>query len=207
MTTRHRAAMVAAALMAATGLAQAQSTQDHQAHHPAADNAPSAQTPPAPQSAMPARPSGSPGMMMGGDPSAMMQRMHGMMPPGGMMGPGGMRRLQHIEGVLAYVRAELHITDAQAPQWNAFADAMRGNAALLRQAMARSASQADASAPPPPAPEQMERRIAFMSTRLEAMRSVLPAAKSLYAALTDEQKKTADAMMAEHVMMMRRGMP
>lgn len=213
MMTKYHVALLAAALMAATGVARAQSTQDHQAHHPAADNAPSAKAPSstAPPSAMPARPGGmpgGPGTTMGGDMAAMMQRMHGTMPPGGMMGmgPGGMHGLQHIEGVLAYVRTELHISDAQAPRWNAFADAVRSSAASLRQAMAQSTSQANPAPGPVPAPEQMERRIALLSMRLEAMRAVLPPAKALYAVLTEEQAKAADDMMAEHFMMMRRGM-
>ncbi len=44
-----------------------------------------------------------------------------------MMGPGMMmcRMGEHVEGRLAYLKAELKITDAQTPQWNAFADAYR----------------------------------------------------------------------------------
>jgi hypothetical protein len=35
-----------------------------------------------------------------------------------MVGQAVMRPLEHIDGQLAYYRAELHVTDAQQPQWN-----------------------------------------------------------------------------------------
>ena len=40
-----------------------------------------------------------------------------------MMGMG-----DHIEGRIAFLKAELKITDAQLPQWNTFADALRSDA-------------------------------------------------------------------------------
>ena len=152
---------------------------------------------------MPMRPDGGPGMMMSGDMSQMMGMMQmmrmmqgGRMPMG--MGPTG---LQHIEGQIAYYKAELKITDAQAPQWNAFADALRGSAKRLQEAVAKSMQPNEALT----APEQMERRIAMLSAQLDAMQPVLAAAKPLYAALSDDQKKIADELMAEHFMSMRGG--
>jgi hypothetical protein len=49
----------------------------------------------------------------------------------GMMGMMGMA--DHVEGRIAYLKAELKITEAQMPQWNAFADALRSNAASMRR--------------------------------------------------------------------------
>jgi hypothetical protein len=51
----------------------------------------------------------------------------------------------------------------------------------------------------------MERRMAMLSAQLDAMQPVLAAAKPLYAALSDDQKKIADELMAEHFMSMRGG--
>jgi hypothetical protein len=48
--------------------------------------------------------------------------------PPPMAGCVGMQPGQHIEGRLAFLKTELKITDAQAPQWNAYADALRANA-------------------------------------------------------------------------------
>ncbi|MBW8269485.1 Spy/CpxP family protein refolding chaperone [Caldovatus aquaticus] len=134
------------------------------------------------------------GRMMTGAPRG------GAMGPGMMMDPDGMRPFERIEGRLAYYRAELGITEAQMPQWNAFADAMRAAAARLRQAYAQ-AMQAAAQAGT--APEQIERWIALLSARLEAIRSVADAARSLYATLSEQQKRTADALMAEHFRALR----
>ena len=151
------------------------------------------------------RPDGGPGMMMGGDMSEMMGMMQmmrmmqgGTMPMG--MGPAG-RPLQHIEGQIAYYKAELKITDAQAPQWNAFADALRNSAKRLQEAVAKNMQPNEALT----APEQMERRIAMLSAQLDAMQPVLTVAKPLYAALSDDQKKIADELMAEHFLAMRGG--
>jgi LTXXQ motif family protein len=40
----------------------------------------------------------------------------------------------HLEGRIAFLRAELGITEAQASQWEAFAQAMRDSASKLKQA-------------------------------------------------------------------------
>jgi cell pole-organizing protein PopZ len=139
---------------------------------------------------------GAPGMM-GGDMQRMMQTMHQR-----MAAQGAMRPLQRIEGQLAYFRTELRITEAQAAQWNAFADAARAAADRLRQAMAQQNTQTPGQAPT--APALLERRIASLSLQLETTRTVAAAAGPLYAALSDEQKRTADEFMAEHLRDMRR---
>jgi hypothetical protein len=144
--------------------------------------------------------------MMGGDMAqmmTMMQMMQGgaMMPMG--MGPRGGEPFRHIEGQIAFYKAELKITDAQANEWNAFADTLRTNADHLRQAMMKARETQGAVT----APEQMERRIAMLTELHDAMQTMLAAAKPLYAALSEEQKKVADELMAEHLMTMRaRGM-
>jgi len=116
----------------------------------------------------------------------------GMMAPG-MMAPGGPA---HIEGQIAFFKAELAITEAETPQWNAFADVLREQAKKMRQTQPQQAAAATA-------PELIERRIAMLTTRTEAMQAVLGGLKPLYAVLTDEQKKTADTLMAEHLISMR----
>ena len=66
-----------------------------------------------------------------------MSAMHsmGMMQMMGMMGRGtdGMATIDRIEGRIAFLRAELKITDAQADAWNGFADALRTNARKLAE--------------------------------------------------------------------------
>ena len=182
-----RITLSAIVLATSVAVAQAQTApdQDHAAHHPPGQAAEQAQRPPA----------------MGGDMAQMrdmMQMMRGGMMPMGM-GMAGGRPFQHIEGQIAFYKTELKITDAQEPLWNAFADALRGNAARLQQAAAKAREAKEAVA----VPEQMDRRIAMLTVLLDAMQSMEAAAKPLYAALSDDQKKVADELMAEHMMAMR----
>jgi hypothetical protein len=207
MSTRHRITIGGTALVlamaiagAAPGKAAVQGGDDHAAHHLAGDQTAQAAPQPAPAAPPPA-----------------MARPGGMMMQGGMGGPGGgmpgmaaMRRgamvpFHRIEGRLAFVRAELGITDAQVPAWDAFAHAARTQAGRLRDAVASAMQGADQ---PVRAPQFADRRIALLSAQLEAMRAVSAALGPLYAALSDEQKRAADELMGEHVggMGMRRGM-
>jgi hypothetical protein len=177
-TTTTRLVLAAIALAASVTLASAQTTQDHDAHHSADQGATQVQPPGqrpmgrGPAQAMPMKPNATPGgqgMMMGAD-MAQMQMMammrDGMMPMG--MGPAGARPFQHIEGQIAFYKAELKITDAQAPQWTAFADALRSNAARLQESIAQASEAKGVVA----APEQMERRIAILGAQLEMMKGL-----------------------------------
>jgi hypothetical protein len=198
--------LAAAALAAGIAIASAQTAPGQDPHHPGTDGGGTAQTkPPGPVSpqrteargpmqpgAMPMQPGGQ-GMMMGGDKAQMMTMMHG----------GGGGAFGHIEGQIAFYKAELKITDVQTAQWNAFADALRTNADHLRQAMMKAREAQGAVT----ALEQMERRIAMLTEMHDAMQAMLVGAKPLYATLSDDQKKVADELMAEHMMTMRaRGM-
>ena len=222
MSTRHRMTIGGTALilglsMAAATVAQSavQGSDDHAAHHPEGARTAQATPQPVPVAPAPTAPvapgMGRPGgMMMPGGTGPMMPMMQGRMggPMGdGMPGMGGMRQgammpFHRIEGWLAFLRAELRITDAQAPQWNAYADAMRARAQGLRDTMARTMQSADQ---PATAPQIMERRSALLSAQGEAMRAVSGTLGALYAALSDEQKRTADELIGGHIRGM--GMP
>ncbi|MCB4821428.1 Spy/CpxP family protein refolding chaperone [Roseicella aerolata] len=213
-----RGAFALALALGFAGPAAAQQAQDadHAAHHPEGQQVAQQPAPPAPPPAAPApaRP-GTPGMGMPGMGMPAPGGMPGMGMPGmGMQGEmgqmmqmmqrmmamrGGMQPFRRIEGQIAYLRTELRITDAQAPQWNAFADAVRTAAGQLRQAHA----QPGQAGQTPTAPEQLERRAAMLATELEATRAVAAAAGSLYAVLSEEQRRTADELMAEHLRGMR----
>jgi LTXXQ motif family protein len=198
MLSISRITLSAIVLATSVAAAQAQTApdQDHAAHHPQGQVTEQARPP-----VMPMGQAGNGSAMMGGDMAqmrAMMQMMRGGMMPMGM-GMAGGRPFQHIEGQIAFYKTELKITDAQEPLWNAFADALRANASHLQQAMAKATEAKGVVA----VPEQMERRIAMLTVLLDAMQSMQTAAKPLYAALSDDQKKVADELMAEHMMAMR----
>ncbi|MBP2311821.1 Spy/CpxP family protein refolding chaperone [Azospirillum soli] len=159
--------------------------------------------------------SGQPDMMMTMDQMrSMMGSMMGQQDgQSGMMGPGMMSMMrpmmmgqqgamglpfEHVEGRIAFLKAELKITDAQAPQWNAFADTLRANA-KAHQAMHEQMTKGGL---PSAWPDRLTLQQKALSTRLEALKALETAAKPLYAVLTDEQKTLADRLLTGPMGMM-----
>ena len=110
--------------------------------------------------------------------------------------PGAMAR--YVEGRLAFLKTELKITDAQLPLWNAVADAMRANAKNMGD-MAGGMMGGSQTAT---LPDKLAMREKMMTTHLEALRKFKAAVDPLYAALSDEQKKTADELLIGPMEMM-----
>jgi hypothetical protein len=104
---------------------------------------------------------------------------------------------RHIEGRLAYLRTELKITDAQAPLWDKVAAALRDRATKMDAAIA-AFRQARSDDTRPDLLGQMEGRIRSGEARIESDRAFLAAFRPLYAALSDDQKKTAEELFARH---------
>ena len=125
-------------------------------------------------------------MGSGGMPMMGMMRMMGR---DGMSMMGAMAR--HVEGRLAFLKTELKITDAQLPLWNAVADAMRANA----KSMGDMAGGMMGGSETATLPDKLAMREKMMTAHLEALRKFKAAADPLYAALSDEQKKTADELL------------
>ena len=135
--------------------------------------------------------------MMGGMPMMNMMGMMQMM--GGGDGPG-MAMIDHVEGRIAFLRTELKITDAQQTAWNAFAAALRTNAQSLGTArrammgqMGRGQQQAQTLV------QRLDAQERWLAARLEGTRSLKTAFTGLYAALSEDQKKTADELLAPHM--------
>ena len=140
---------------------------------------------------------------MSGMPMGPMQGASAGMPMGMMqmmMGQHGMAG--HIEGRIAFIKTELKITDAQQPLWDAVADAMRANAKDTT-AMPNCMSMMQS---PGTLPEKLAACEKAMSAQLEALRKLKTAVEPLYAALSDDQKKTADQLMFGPMGMMSMGM-
>jgi len=125
--------------------------------------------------------------------------MQGCEPGMGMMCMmGEMSRMKHSNGMahhaeqrLAKLKADLKTTDAQLPQWNAFADAIRATAKAMHDhhsTMMPSMGKATL-------PEQIAMHETMLSQHLDGMRNIKGPAAVLYATLTDAQKKIADQMM------------
>lgn len=177
---------IAALLIAVPALAQA--PRDDRMHH--SDSAAEAAMPGHSASGgMAGSDASAAGMMGRGDmmgDMAGMRRMMGMMD---MMGEGMGAGAHHLEGRLAFLKAELKITDAQIPQWNAFADTERANAQAMRE-MHRQFRPSEGAAKT--LPERLALEEKGLAAHLDGFRKTARALENLYNALTPDQKKTAD---------------
>jgi hypothetical protein len=197
-------ALAAAVVLATSGsISRAQSPVDHEKHHPDQKEAPTASQP-TPSRAQPGI-GPAPGMhgMMGGSMKNIMggrTPMMDMMPMLGMMRPSdgdmGMATIDRVEGRIAFLRAELRITDAQNDAWNAFADALRANARNLSEV--RSSIMATQQG----LVERLALLEGWLAARLEGTRAIKSGLTALASTLSDDQKKTADDLLAPHMGMM-----
>ena len=182
----------------------AQSAADHEAHHPDQKGAPTAAqaSPPAGQPGMMGQGMmGGTGMMGGNMPMVNMMRMMGQsVAEMGCGGMSGMATIDRVEGRIAFLRTELKITDAQNAAWNAFADALRANAKSLGEV--RASMMPQAGAPQQSLIDRVALQEKWLAARLEGTRAIKSALTNLVGTLSDEQKKTADELLAPHMGMM-----
>lgn len=104
---------------------------------------------------------------------------------------------RHTEGRLAYLKAELKITQDQEPVWQKFADVIKANdqaRAEMRQSR-RQAWKESGNGQPPAATDRIDRQLQAMEQRMEMFRNRADAVKTLYAQLTPEQQNLADRML------------
>lgn len=106
-----------------------------------------------------------------------------------MFGPGTMD--QYVEGRIAFLKVELGITQAQEPQWSAFAEALRVNArtmADLQQRMAQPSA-------PTTLPQRLQAHRQMLTVNVEALQRVEATVGPLYGAMSDQQRQTADRLL------------
>jgi periplasmic protein CpxP/Spy len=101
----------------------------------------------------------------------------------------------HIEGRLAFLRTELKITDAQLPQWNAFAAVMRQNDEARQERFRQRRAAGDK---PMNAVERLEARERFSETQADNLKRTLAAFRPLYDVLSADQKQVADELFGRH---------
>jgi hypothetical protein len=119
-----------------------------------------------------------------------------MMRGGGHMGMMMMGMADHAEGRIAFLKTELKVTDAQLPQWNAFAEALRANARRMggmHETMMQGGMMNQGNAPMS-APDRLDRMERAMTAMLEGLKEMKATLTPLYAVLTEEQKKVADQL-------------
>jgi hypothetical protein len=151
------------------------------------------------------------GGMMGGMGGGMSGGMSGMSHGGGSGGPvggqvgghgGGMAGMmqhmmcgftEHLEGRLAYLKAELKLTDVQGSAWNAFADGWRAAAQKASAKCAATDERTDHSKPA--VLHKLQMMESHMADHLEIVRAQKAAIEPFFSALSDEQKKIASETM------------
>jgi len=108
----------------------------------------------------------------------------------GMMGKGMMHSRPMMEAHLAYIKADLEITDSQMDAWNAYADAVRARHAAMVGMHADMMKAKSGTAV-----DRLDARIKATETKLESLKAMKPATEGLYNVLTDDQKKKADTLL------------
>lgn len=113
----------------------------------------------------------------------------------GQQAPQRQMRPSRIEGRIAFLRAELKITNAQAAQFDAVANAMRENDREMRAAFEARQQQRGQQVSLPDRLDQRQKRAEAMAAATGRLKA---AWGPLYASLSDDQKKTADELFAPH---------
>lgn len=126
--------------------------------------------------------------MVSRDTSQLMSMMRNMMD---MMSADNGMMSSDAAGRIAALKVDLMITDAQAPLWNRFADALRNNATSVN-GLYQQMMQPDFSSALPARLAQQETQL---STHLAAVKSLEAALNPLYASFSAEQKKRADELL------------
>jgi hypothetical protein len=104
--------------------------------------------------------------------------------------PNGRGSPELTERRIDELHARLHITPAQASQWNSFAQLMRGNARDLAQALEQRASGLSTMS----AVESMRTYADIEQIRAQDLQKLAGAFQDLYATFSDQQKQEADQL-------------
>ncbi|HLX80423.1 MAG TPA: Spy/CpxP family protein refolding chaperone [Burkholderiales bacterium] len=115
---------------------------------------------------------------------------------------------EQVEARLAYIRTALRITDAEQPQWNAFADSMRQQAAarekkmhewhekMMQKHKEMAQNKGKHEHRQLSVIERMERGQKMHADAIAQIDDQLATVKPLYESLSAEQKKVADVVLA-----------
>lgn len=117
-----------------------------------------------------------------------MGQIGGMSGTGAGKGPTNVTEL--VEERIAFLKAELQITDKQMAEWNALAEALRSGRQHLAEA--RKLAVLDDKTP---SAERLEHYERHLKERFEAVKSARGGFTRLYPTLDNAQKQTADVIL------------
>jgi hypothetical protein len=95
------------------------------------------------------------------------------------------------EGRVAFLKAELSITDSQKSAWEAYANALKKNLESMQDMHQTMLAAWQAKSPV----ERLDAHITAMEGRLATLKDIKAPLEALYAALNDAQKKKADDLL------------
>ena len=102
--------------------------------------------------------------------------------------PGKNQHMTRLEQHIAEMRRRLHVTPAEEPKWDAFAQVMRDNADRMDEAFkARAAQGANMNAI-----DDLRTYAAIAREHADGVQRLIPAFETFYDSLSPEQQKTAD---------------
>jgi hypothetical protein len=111
--------------------------------------------------------------------------------PSGGTGSGMWGPVQYLKGRLAFMKAELEISDAQEQLWKVFSEALRD---FLKT---RSRSDTGGQAEPAALPERLAMRERELASDLELLRQWKSIIEAFYAGLNEEQRPGADQLLTQ----------
>jgi hypothetical protein len=107
-----------------------------------------------------------------------------------MAAPADSSAMAPVEARIKDLHKQLHITEAQKPQWDALAQVMRTNA----QAMVDLQKQRAVDSKSESAVEVIKSYEAVIDAHEDGMKKFVPPFEALYNSMSDAQKKTADSL-------------
>jgi hypothetical protein len=110
----------------------------------------------------------------------------------GMMGPGMMMDFGPImEGRLAYMKAELGVTETEAAAWNDYASAIKAGARTMQDMHTAMVQVMETGS----ALERLDAHTKAMESMVESLKALRPVTEALYKVLSADQKKKADLLL------------
>jgi hypothetical protein len=100
--------------------------------------------------------------------------------------------IHNVDEWIAYLQDHLHITPAETPQWNAVAQVMRDNA----QSIHRLVEERNQNQKAMDAVDDLRSYEQLTEAQVDGIKKLLPAFETLYASMSDDQKKNADIVFA-----------
>lgn len=102
----------------------------------------------------------------------------------------GHASVDRVEGRITDLHNKLHITADQTGPWNNFAGVMRDNAKKIREILADKSQNATTMT----AVDVLHSYQKLAQAHVDGLAQLVPAFETLYASMSDDQKKAADAM-------------